>query len=172
MTQVYAVGYDAKDATTSPDIDDVVTKIAGATINIGSLVAASTADTGGQTVIECTSTLATAQLMEGVYTGVGGTGAIATATQVTNGLSGRAAATGDVIRIVKRGIAKMRFAAAVLTSAVTFGTVKLAPHGTTAGWAQEATAGSPIIGNLWQTLTGGGTTTGTEVIITAKVNFR
>lgn len=168
MAKIFAVGYDSKDASTAPDVNDTVTMVAVGAIPVGSIVAASTTDAGGQSAVLCTAAMGTAQLSQGVYTGIGGTGAVAT----TTGLSGRAAVTGDTIKVVKNGIVAMRFAAAVLTSAVTFGTVKLSCHGTTAGWGQEATTDALVIGNLWQTLTGGGTTTGTEIVVTAKVRFR
>lgn len=172
MTQVFCGGYDPKDGTSAPDVGDVVTFIAGGAIPIGSTVAPTTADAGGMTVIECSTALGGAHLATGIYTGKGGSGAVATAAQVTSGLSGRAAVSGDVISVVKRGVVKARFAAQTVANAVTFGTVKLSPSAATAGILQESTTTAPIAGNLWQTLTGGGTTTGTEIVVTAKVNFR
>jgi len=165
----YANGFDPKDGAQAPNPDSIKMHKAGGAISVGSLVAASTADSTGQTVVVCSATLGAGAAAVGVYTGKGGTGAATT----ISGLSGADVLTGDMIQVVKRGVVAIRAAAKTVANAVTFGQVALVHHGTTAGWVQEATAGSNnVIGTLWQTLTGGGTTTGTQVVISARVAFR
>lgn len=162
-------GFDPKDSAQAPNPDQIEQHKAGGAIAAGSLVAASTADSTGQTVVVCTAALGAAGLAVGVYNGYGGQGAATT----ISGLSGSDAVTSDMVQIVKRGVVKVRAAAAAITSMVTFGTVQLIASATTSGWLQEATAGSVQKEmNLWQTLTGGGTTTGTMVVISTRVAFR
>lgn len=165
----YANGFDPKDGAQAPNPDSIEMHKAGGAISVGSLVAASTADATGQTVVVCSATLGAGAAAMGVYTGKGGTGAATT----VSGLSGSDVLTGDMIQVVKRGIVAIRAAAQTITSMVTFGQIALVHHGTTAGWVQEATAGSNnVIGTLWQTLTAGGTTTGSQVVVAARVAFR
>lgn len=73
---------------------------AGAAISVGMVVMLAGSDTTGKKVIKTTTTIANcANLVVGIYEGLGGTGAETT----TSGATGRDAVTGDTIYVTRYG---------------------------------------------------------------------
>ena len=89
---------------------------AGSNIPVGAPVILDTSSSSGKLVGRSTALLG--YLCKGVYEGKGGTGPT---VAVTTGLSGRAAVTGDVLRITRHGVASTFVSGSVSTGTVGVG---------------------------------------------------
>lgn len=154
MTQATVTGRDPS-ATSGemPTADKTREYLTSTALSVGSLVFLDTADATGNTIKAVGSATAQAQMCAvGVYTGKGGSGAQTTVT----GLSGKDAAVGDRVRIVKVGVVS------VLTTPSTTGTTTVLTIGQTfmvgstyTGMMMDATAGTKVGANggvLWTTV--------------------
>lgn len=165
MAEVFVRGYDPKDSSVDPAVNDTRSYKAGTALTAGSVVVLDSSDANGETVIASTLALAAYGITVGVYDGFGGQGAVNT----TSGLQGRDALTGDMIRVVKNGIVAARAYFNTTTNSLTAGVMRMTP-GTTAGTFCEATIASQWEALQWAARTT--VTTGATVVITARVAFR
>ncbi len=165
MGHVFVQGYDPKDSSLKPLEQSVRAYKAGGTIGPGSVVVLDVSDATGNTVIASTLALAAYGIAVGVYNGEGGSGAEAT----VSGTTGKSAASGDIINVVRAGIVSVLCYAQTVANYATAGIMRLMP-GTTAGTLTEAAAATDKDAVLWAAKTI--VTTGATVAVTARIAFR